>query len=342
MKVLITGASGFLGGHLVDQALAAGDQVRVVLRPGSKLNCAPQHQPQVEIIRGDLTDPALAAVLTRGMDVVYHSAALLSDVGRYEIFHAANVLASQYLVDAAKANQVARFVFVSSPSIFTDHLDHLQMDESVPYPKQYANYYAQTKAISEQYVLAANRPGFTTCSLRPRGIWGPRDIQGFLPKLSAAMASGKLKLLAPGKNVQVSICHVTNIAQACLAAARSDRVAGQAYFITDAEVLSLWDFLNQIAQLFGLPPITKAINPLLLNSLVNLIEFLWRIPVLKHHRAPPISRYAVGLLTLHSTYNCAKAKRDFGYVPSVSHAQGVAEWKAWVDANGGLEFFRAK
>jgi 2-alkyl-3-oxoalkanoate reductase len=340
MKVLITGASGFLGGHLVDHALAAGDSVRVILRANSDSSNLTQHvqrtPDRIEIVRGDLVDAAIVNTITRDIDVIYHSAGRVTDEGSYAQFYDANVLATRHLVDAAKVNRVPRFVFVSSPSIFTDYQDHLGMDETVPYPEKYANYYAHTKALSEQYVLAANSADLLTCSLRPRGIWGPRDRAGFMPKLTSALARGKLKNLAPGKAVQASICHVQNIADACLAAARSDKVAGQAYFIADAQPVLVWDLIDRVTHLFGLPPVTGEVNPRLLAAVVFIFETLWKIPALKHHYSPPISRYGASMLTLHSTYKLDKAKRDFGYAPQMDLDTGLRLWKQWVDQNGGL------
>ncbi len=339
MRALITGASGFLGGHLVDHALAAGDSVRVVLRQSSDLSYLERYRDKIDIVRGDLVDARTADAITKDIDVIYHSAGRVTDEGGFATFYAANVQATQYLIDAAKSNQVQRFVFVSSPSIFTDYQDHLNMDESAPYPAKYANYYAHTKALAEQYVLAANAKGFITCSLRPRGIWGPRDRQGFLPKLASALARGKLKHLAPGKPVQVSICHVQNIADACLAAARSNQVGGQAYFIADAQPVLVWDFINNIADVFGLPPVKGQVHPAVLATAVFVFENLWKIPLLKNNYSPPLSRYAASMLTLHNTYTLAKAQRDFGYAPRMDRQNGLRDLKQWVDQNGGVERF---
>ncbi|MBC7659548.1 MAG: NAD-dependent epimerase/dehydratase family protein [Chitinophagaceae bacterium] len=339
MRVLITGAAGFLGSHIVDRCLNQGDNARVIVRKSSDLSYLKTLGDKIEYSFGDLTDRLAVAKAASDIDVIYHSAGRVTDFGSYDDFFSANVLATRNLLEAARENGVGRFVFVSSPSIFADRQDHLNMDETAPYPKRFANYYAETKAISEQEVLAANSPSLITCSLRPRGVWGPRDKSGFLPKLLASMAKGKLKNLAPGKKVQASICHVQNIADACLAAAASAHVGGQAYFITDRETIVLWEFLDELAEYFGIPKVEGAINPKVLKILIEVIEAVWTLPNLKAKRSPPISRYAAGLLIQDGTFSIDKAKQDFGYDPSISQKKGLADLKAWIESTGGLQDF---
>ncbi|RYZ55083.1 MAG: NAD-dependent epimerase/dehydratase family protein [Proteobacteria bacterium] len=339
MKALITGAAGFVGSHLVDSCLAQGHSVRVIVRKSSDLTYLKTLEDRIEIVYGDLTDCESVLKAAAGMDVIFHPAGRVTDWGSREDFYQANCVATEHLLEAAKAAKVPRFVFVSSPSIFADNEDHIDFDETKPYPKHYANYYAETKAISEREVLAANSPTLVTCSLRPRGIWGPRDKSGFLPKLMSSIAKGKLKNLAPGKKVMTSICHVQNIADACLLAAASPNVGGKAYFIADDEQLVLWDFLDEVARTFGLKPIEGSVNPVILNFLVGMIELIWKIPALKNKKSPPISRYSASLLTKHGTYSIARATKDFGYRPRVSPHQGLKDLKKDIDAHGGLDEF---
>ncbi len=339
MKVLITGAAGFLGSHIVEQCLMQGDEVRVIVRKSSDLSFLKQIRQPIEFHFGDLTDLAAVSKAAETCEVIYHSAGRVMEYGRYEEFYTSNCLATRNLLQAALDKDVRRFVFVSSPSIFADHMDHLEIDESVAYPRVFANFYAETKAMSEQEVLQANSAGLVTCSLRPRAIWGPRDKSGFVPKLLSSLAKGKLRNLAPGKQVLSSICHVENIARACLAAAVSPNVGGQAYFIVDREPVVLWDFLNELAMMFDQAPIDKSIHPKVLKRMVDVFELIWSIPKLKNSSSPPLSRYTAGLLTKNSTYSIAKAQNDFGYNPSISKQEGLLGFKNWVDQIGGFEMY---
>lgn len=331
MKVLVTGASGFLGGHLVDECVRAGDQVRALVRKGS---C-----PAPDVVRGDLADEASLRAATRGVDVVYHSAARVTDHGSRAQFWDTNVAGTERLLRAARDNGVRRFVFVSSPSAVMDGSDQLDIDESTPYPKKFLNLYSETKAAAEQLVLAANGPGFTTCAVRPRGIWGPRDWHGFMPRLIGKMLAGKLPDLSGGRTVYASLCHCENAALACRLAARSDRVGGRAYFVADAERSDVWALIAQVGAMFGARPPARAVPPVVRDGLVNTIEAVWRIPFLAHRYPPPLSRYSVALLTRSSTYDTSAAQRDFGYRPRVDQGTGLRQLKEWVDGIGGIEEF---
>ena len=179
MKVLVTGASGFLGGHLAERAAEAGDEVRVLVRESSDIKQL-RAVPGIEVVRGDLSDAESLRSAVRGIEVVHHSAARVVGYGSRAQFVETNVRGTARLMAAAQSAGVGRFVFVSSPSALMgrNEGDRFGIDESTPYPDRWLNLYSETKAQAERLVLAANRPGFTTVALRPRGIWGPRERHG--------------------------------------------------------------------------------------------------------------------------------------------------------------------
>lgn len=338
MKLLVTGATGFLGSHIVDACLRQGDAVRVLARPSSDLGYLTS-LPGVEIVAGDLTSAASLRDAARGVDAVYHSAARVSDQGTRQQFLAANVDGTRALVDGARAGGVGRFVFVSSPSVVMDDRDQIDIDERTPYPRRYLNLYSETKALAEQLVLAASGPGFVTCSLRPRAVWGPRDRTGWLPKMMAKIRAGRLPDMSAGGAVRASLCYAENAADACLLAARADAgaVGGKAYFITDGDSVDVWAFAAQMIELFGLPPLSRKVDPRVVRAVAGVVDAVWALPPLAARRAPPLSRYAVALLTRSATYDIGAARRDLGYQPRVDRPTGLARLKAWVDGNGGVD-----
>ncbi|WP_346777405.1 NAD-dependent epimerase/dehydratase family protein [Streptomyces sp. HNM0575] len=338
----MTGASGFLGGHLVDRCLAEGHQVRALVRENSDVSRL-RTVEGVELVHGALEDAASLARAVEGVDVVHHSAARVVDHGTRAQFRQANVTGTEQLLGAARRAGASRFVFVSSPSALmrVKEGDRLGIDESTPYPDRFLNLYSETKAAAEQAVLAADGPDFTTVSLRPRGIWGPRDHSGFLPRMVAKMLSGRLPDLSAGKPVQVSLCHSDNAVAACLkaAAAPAERVSGKAYFVADRERTDLWAFLARLAELFGGRPPTRTIPPPVRDALAAAVELVWRIPPLRARVEPPLNRYKVALLTRSATYDTGAAERDFGYVPETDQETGLRGLLDWVDSIGGGEAF---
>lgn len=338
MKVLVTGASGFLGGRLARRLAEDGENdVSVLVRRTSNLQDLGDLS-QLNLVYGDLTDKDSLEAATRGIDVVFHSAARVDERGVRSQFVAENVDATEHLLASAKANGVSRFVFVSSPSALMEYDggDQLNVDESLPYPKRYLNYYSETKALAEQAVLDANEPGFVTCALRPRAIWGPGDRSGPIVRLLGRANTGALPDLSAGRQVLASLCHVDNIVDAAVKAARSDNVGGHAYFIADDEVTDIWPFMAETARDFGINPPTRTPNPRVVSAAVTAIELIWKIPFLAKRYSPPLSRYVLALLTRSSTFDTGAARRDFGYSPVVDRETGLAEFKTWVQAQGGV------
>jgi nucleoside-diphosphate-sugar epimerase len=342
MKALVTGASGFLGSHIVDACVRAGDQVRVLVRKQSDLSYL-RTISGIEYAFGDLRDTASLRAATDGVDVVHHSAARVTDTGTRTQFWDENVLGTQRLMEAATEAGAQRFVFISSPSALmgVKDGDRFGIDESQPYPARHLNFYSETKAAAERLVLAANHPGLTTVALRPRGIWGPRDHSGFMPRLVAKMRSGKLPNLSGGRPVYASLCHCHNAAEASVRAARANGVGGKAYFVADPQPVEVWSMLAALARALGLKPPTKQVPLGSLRAAAFMTDMVWKLPPLAKHCSPPISRYTLALLTRTTTYNTSAARRDLA-PPSVDHEAGMAQLLTWIHSIGGVDEFTRK
>ncbi|WP_405997234.1 NAD-dependent epimerase/dehydratase family protein [Streptomyces sp. NBC_00829] len=341
MKALVTGASGFLGSHIVDACVRAGDEVRVLVRRESDLTYL-RTVPGVEFAYGDLRDEASVRRATDGIDVVHHSAARVTDRGTRAQFQDENVAGTERLMTAAREAGARRFVFISSPSALMGVRggDQIDIDESEPYPARHLNLYSETKAAAERLVLAGERADFTTVALRPRAVWGPRDHSGFMPRLIAKMMAGSLPDLSGGRRVYASLCHCTNAADACVRAARADGVGGRAYFIADEEPVEVWSMLALLAERFGGKPPTRQVSHGVLRALAFTADMVWKLPPLAKNSSPPLSRYTLALLTRSATYDTSAARKDLA-APLVDHETGMAELESWIDSIGGVnEFIR--
>jgi nucleoside-diphosphate-sugar epimerase len=339
MNVLVTGASGFLGGHIVDRSIAKKDTVRVLVRKTSDCGRLRKYK-NIEYAYGDLTDREAVMKAVRGTDIVYHSAARATDWGTREQFLQANFIGTRNILDACVAGGVKRLVYVSSPGVVFDYTSLEKIDESCPYPEKFANYYAEYKAMAERLVLAANGTGrLTTVALRPHAIWGPGDVSGFFPRILRKVKEKKIRDFSCGKTVLLDMCHVTNAAAACILAGRSKRAAGKAYFITDGQTVDAWRFIDRVSDLFNVPRINKKINPRVASAAAAVFELVWKIPGLAENYPPPITRYAIALMSHSTTYSIEAAKKDLGYRPLMTVDRGLALLKQWVDDNGGIDAF---
>ncbi|MFT4087848.1 MAG: NAD-dependent epimerase/dehydratase family protein [Gordonia sp. (in: high G+C Gram-positive bacteria)] len=338
MKILVTGASGFLGGRLTRRLLDDGvHDVAVLVRPTSDLSDLGDLSG-LDIRHGDLTDPWSLIEATTGVDAVVHSAARVDERGTRKQFDIENREATEALLAGAKAGGASRFVFISSPSALMDYDDgdQLNVDESTPYPRRYLNLYSETKAAAERAVLAAAADDFVTCALRPRAIWGAGDRSGPIVRLLSRAQDGKLPNLSGGKTVYASLCHVGNIVDATLRALESGQVNGRAYYIADDEVTDVWEYMSEVAGRFGFSLTDRAVNPRVVEPAVKVLDRVWTIPYLARRVPPPLSMYVLALLTRSSTFDTTAARTDLGYRPVVDRETGMAEFITWVQSSGGL------
>ncbi|MFD6102070.1 NAD-dependent epimerase/dehydratase family protein [Nocardia salmonicida] len=333
MTVLVTGATGFVGGAIVRGLVARGVPVRAMVRDAA---AAPQG---VEVAVADLGDTGALARAVTGVRAVVHAAALLGEFGRPAEYFAVNVAGTDRLVQEAAAAGVRRFVFIGSPSALMapDGGDQVGIDETVPYPERFLNSYCETKAVAEQLVLAANAPEFTTCSLRPRAVWGPGDRRGPIVQILAKLRAGRLPDLSGGRDVRASLCYIDHLVEAVGLALEAENVGGRAYFVADAEPVSVWPTLDAVAERFALTGPSRTVPAPVLSGALAAIETLWRIPAVAQRWAPPLSRYAVALVTRSATYDLSRAERELGYRPDVPFATGLDNFHRWVAQVGGLD-----
>ncbi|WP_063005900.1 NAD-dependent epimerase/dehydratase family protein [Nocardia salmonicida] len=333
MTVLVTGATGFVGGAIVRGLVARGVPVRAMVRDAA---AAPEG---VEVAVADLGDSDALARAVTGVRAVVHAAALLGEFGRPTEYFAVNLAGTDRLVQEAAAAGVRRFVFIGSPSALMapDGGDQVGIDETVPYPERFLNSYCETKAVAEQLVLAANAPGFTTCSLRPRAVWGPGDRRGPIVQILAKLRAGRLPDLSGGRDVRASLCYIDHLVDAVGLALEAENVGGRAYFVADAEPVSVWPTLDAVAERFALTGPSLTVPAPVLSAALAAIETLWRIPAVAQRWTPPLSRYAVALVTRSATYDLSRAERELGYRPDVPFATGLDNFHRWVAQVGGLD-----
>lgn len=331
MKALVTGGGGFLGGAIVKMLRERGTQVRSYSR-GEYPELA---RLGVEQRRGDLADREALLKAAEGCDIVFHVAAKAGVWGSYAEYHQANVTGTENVIAACQAHGIGRLVHTGSPSVVFDGRDVEGGDESLPYPDHFEAYYPQTKALAEQLVLAASSPTLATVSLRPHLIWGPGDNH-LVPRIIARARAGKLRRIG-NRPCLVDTVYVDNAASAHLLAA--DRltpgsvVAGKAYFISNGEPIPLWEMVNRILAVAGLPPVTRSISPGAAYAAGRICEGIWNL--LRLRGEPPMTRFVARELATAHWFNIDAARRDLGYVPEVSMDEGLARLGEWLAGEKG-------
>ncbi|HOF05191.1 MAG TPA: NAD-dependent epimerase/dehydratase family protein [Syntrophales bacterium] len=326
VPVLVTGGGGFLGGAIVSHLLAGGYAVRSFARG----DYPELRRRGVTVIRGDLTDAGAVQRACEGCAVVFHNAARAGVWGDFDSFYRPNVLGTKNILAACVQTGVARMVFTSSASVVFGAADMAGVDESVPYPDRPRSPYTATKAEAERMVLAANGPGLKTLSLRPHLIWGPGDTQ-IIPRILAQARAGKILRVGDGKNI-IDTTYIDNAAAAHLLAARAlaenPRAAGRAYFISNGEPVNLWDFVNRILALAGIPPVRRGIPKtvaVLLGAVIEKIHLALRLP-----GEPRMTSFLAEELATTHWFDISAARRELRYEPRVSMAEGLRRLQAWM------------
>lgn len=326
MKALVTGGGGFLGGAVIRLLLARGDSVRSFTRSRYPW----LDELGVEQCLGDLSDTAAIGQAAAGCEVVFHVAAKAGVGGRYADYFATNVTGTENVIAACRANGVPRLVHTSTPSVVHAGGDIAGADESLPYPSHFPAPYPETKAIAERAVLAANGPDFATVALRPHLVWGPGDPH-LIPRIVARAKAGKLRRIG-SRPVKVDVTYIDNAAEAHILAADKlspgSPVSGKAYFLSNGEPVELWEFINRILALAGVPPVTKSVSVWKAKLAGRVLEGVYGLFRLAGE--PPMTRFVADQLSTSHWYDISAAKRDFGYEPCVSIEEGLKRLAATV------------
>ena len=320
MRALVTGGGGFLGGCIVRKLLARGDSVVSLTRTAYPwLDELGVTQVHADLAAG----PEAIVRAAEGCEVVFHVAAKAGVWGRPAEFERANVAATRAVIAACGAAGVRKLVYTSTPSVVHAGGPIEGGDESLPYPMLFEADYPRTKAEAEVLVQRANGPDLATVALRPHLIWGPGDPH-LIPRVLARAKAGKLRRVGD-KPVTVDVTYVDNAADAHLNAA--DRLtpgaacAGRAYFISNGEPVELWEFLNRVLALNGLPPVTRSVSLWKAKLAGRVLEAVYR--TLRLRGEPPMTRFVAGQLGGSHWFDISAARRDLGYVPAVSIEEGL-------------------
>jgi len=336
--VLVTGGTGFLGRKLVLRLHATGRSVRVLARrPDAGLAAL-----GVPVLATSLNDAAGLAAACKGVETVFHVAARVGVWGPAAEFHRTNVEGTRALLAVCRAQEVARLVHTSSPSVVYNGRDLAGADESLPLTMACPSPYPLTKAAAERLVREAHGTALRTVALRPHLIWGEGDPH-LVPRVLQRARAGRLRIVGSGRN-RVDMVHVDNavdahlLAEAALAAGRGAAAGGRdpggrAYFITNAEPVFLWDWINALLRGMNLPPVTRRV-PLGVAWAAGVVaEAWWRAFGLAGE--PPVTRFVAAELAKDHWFDPGAARRDLGYEPHLSMAAGTERLLAHLRAERG-------
>ena len=315
----VTGASGFLGGHLIRRLRGDGWSVRALAR--SDAAAAKVAASGAAVVRGDLNDlPHLADQLD-GCDVAFHCAAHVGDVGKPEVFQHVNVEGTKAALDTCRRAGLSRFVHVSSEAALLDGRPLVRVNEDAPLCPNSKVAYCASKARSEQAVMEAHQAGgLATAIVRPRMIWGPGDTT-VLPSLVSSIQHGRFRWVGGGRHLTATT-HVDNAVEGLIRAAGSDR-SGRVWFVTDGDPILWRDFVTALVATQGITVPDRSIPTAVARTAAAAVEGGWR--TLHLRGVPPLTTFQVWISSLEVTIDISRARNELGYRPVTDRTAGLAE-----------------
>jgi ornithine--oxo-acid transaminase len=329
---LVTGATGFIGGHLAQRLVAEGYQVRCVVRPSS--NTERLERLGVELAIGDLTSVRSLTRAVKGCNYVLHCGALVSDWATTSEIAAINSGGTRDLVGASAAASVRRFVHLSTTDVY-GHPGHPSIDESYT-ATQFANWYAETKLAAEREVRRAgvHRPGLEWVILRPATVYGPGSEE-VIGEIARAIRRRNMVLVDRGRAI-AGLCYIENLVDAAVLALRHGVAAGEAFNVTDGLDITWKRFTDDLADGLGCPPVRFSMPLWMAESLGTSCETGYRAlrRTTRIKTAPLLSRQAVQVLGCDQSFSNRKARDLLGWEPRVGYPEGMRATLDWLEGAG--------
>lgn len=317
-KVLVTGATGFLGKYLIEELLNNDYEVVAQGRKENVLNDI-KEKYNVQILKCSLDE---IKDVELKVDYVIHAAALSTVWGKWEDFYNSNIVGTENVIDFCKKNNVKRLVYVSSPSIYSAKCDRLNINEEDFDKNNQLNFYIKSKILAENLINSIEDDKLEKVIIRPRGLFGIGDTS-IIPRLIKANRKIGIPLFNDGKNI-VDITCVENVATALRLAIESENAVGRTYNITNGEPREFKNILEELFKQINEPPKYLKINLNLMYGVSSVIEFIYKL--FHIYKEPMITKYNICTLGYSQTLNIEKAKKDLNYIPKMTLSEGIKKY----------------
>jgi nucleoside-diphosphate-sugar epimerase len=321
VEILVTGGNGFVGHHLVAALLARGDRVRVLALPGE--DTSRLEERGVAVYRGDICRPETLTAPLRGVEAVFHLAAMMDVWRPMRDYVAVNVTGTKNVCNAALAVGIRRLVHMSSSSVY-GMTWNMPVDERFPLAP-FDDPYPITKAEGDQLVdRMVIEQGLPATIIRPDQIFGPGDRLHF-GRMADRVRAGTAIIVGRGDNA-LPLVYVSDIVQGLLLGLDHDDAVGEAFNITNDEPLTQQELFAAIAGEIGAKPPRVHVPYHALYAAAYAAE---RIGSIKRTLRPPFTRLGVAFSGTDMRFSIDKARTRLGYAPRVSLREGIRRAAAW-------------
>jgi nucleoside-diphosphate-sugar epimerase len=328
MKVLITGATGLLGGHLIRELRERGEHIRALVLPVE--NTDRLVAQGVEVVRGDITDARTLGAAVKEIELIFHLAGMMGVWRPLAEYRLVNVTGSENLYQAAQQAGVRRFVHTSSHTVYGLGYGRFltEKDALRPDPDPYSLTKAEGDRLLRRLMLSSK---VETVILRPGTFFGPGDRLHF-GRMAQKVKDGKGLILGRGDNA-LPFCYVTDVVQGFLLAAYHQDAPGNVYNITNDRPLTQVEMFNAIADAVGgvRPRLHVPYLPIYYGSMVAE-----RVVAPLTRTRPVVTQLGAMMFGSDNRHSVEKARRELGYEPKVDLREGIQLAAQWFNA-GGME-----
>jgi dihydroflavonol-4-reductase len=327
VRSLVTGATGFTGGHLARALVARGDTVSALVRDDGPAAAA-LARAGVTLAVGDLRDPAALARATAGVDLVYHIAAIYRQAGLVDdTYRAVNATAVRQVIEAAARSGVKRVVHCSTVGVHGD-VEHPPANEDAPFKP--GDIYQVTKLEGERLAFdAAARYGIEVTIVRPTGIYGPGDRR--LLKLFRGVARRRWVTLGSGE-IYYHLTFIDDLVEGFRLCGTHRAAANRIYILAGGEVTTLNALVALVAEGAGVPVPTRHLPVWPFHAAGAVCEMVCAPLGLE----PPIYRRRVDFFTKSRAFDITRARTEIGYAPRVGLREGIRRSLDWYRNEGWL------
>jgi 2-alkyl-3-oxoalkanoate reductase len=324
MVTLVTGASGFVGRHVVDALRSQGDAVRALVRTEASADQLCDAGTEVQV--GDVREPGVLVEAVRGVEVVYHCAAAVGPAYSQREIHDISLAGARHLLEALRQQGSGRAVLLTSVNVLgTRPLD--SATEDMPCRRSHdasADVKIDIEALAWDY---ERRQGVDVTILRPGLIYGPGDRHN-LPQMIRVLRRGKFAFIGSRDNI-APIVSIRDVVEAMLAAGRTPQSRGRVYHITDGSRTTIGQFIERLAELIGCPAPTKVLPYAVPRLACGVFDALAALRL--YSGRPPVSRASLRHLGTSRYFSIERAERELGYRPRVFHRDGLSHAVKWLE-----------